>query len=473
MRNFCEFGDDLVCRHCGFRSKFSRVKRYCTTPRPAIARLSTYAQAMVRWIAAGRPVRPQGEIERILREHCEPCDKFRDGTCGACGCRVNSSHRAWQNKIAMATEQCPLNPPKWSARDNGDRGPLRVALVTPVMLAGGVESWHISMAKGMAKRHDVRVSCVAYLGGAANWHEETASELAQYAPIVGAAQSEHARLMATSWEALQVAAESSDVVLVWSLQAHELQFLREQHPGKPIVGVSHGEADWWMAAAAPYVDRWVAVSKAARPPIPSPVATVIDNGVDVARCRPTLSREAVRDAAGIPRDARLIVSVGRLSPEKRLHLLAGALDRLPSNCWLWLVGDGREAERCRQAAGASVDRLVISPARRDVGNVLGAADCFAFASQSEGYGLAPVEALAAGVPLVATPVGILPQLGDVAEWLPLDPTLGQVADGILAVLGDRQAERIASARGLVMREHSAEAMARRWSEYLSGVCAYR
>lgn len=122
------------------------------------------------------------------------------------------------------------------------------------------------------------------------------------------------------------------------------------------------------------------------------------------------------------------------------------------------------------AAGAAVDRLVISPARRDIGNVLAAADCFALMSQSEGYGLAPVEALVAGVPLVATPVGILPQLGDVAEWMPLDPTLGQVADGILAVLGDRQPERIATARDVVMAEHSAEAMARRWAHHLQLVC---
>lgn len=477
MRSLCEFGDDLVCKHCGFRAQFARVKRHCTTPRPLVVKLSSYAKSLAKWLAAGAPTRAQHEIEAILREQCQPCDRFRDGSCAECGCRVNSSPRGWANKIAMATEECPLSPPRWRAVGDPGRHPLRVALITPVMLAGGVESWHIAMARELGKRDDVRVSCVGYLGAGATWHDETARELAQYAPILAVARSEHARPLASSWEVLQVAAESSDVLVVWSLSAEEVRFLREQ--GKLVIGISHGASDWWMSAAAPYIDRWVAVSEAAQPPIPSPEAAVIDNGVDVERCRPTLSREAVRDAAGIPRDARLVVSVGRLSPEKRLQLLAGALDRLPPDCWLWLVGDGREAERIRAAAGRAADRLVISPARRDVGNVLSAADCFAFASVAEGYGLAPVEALAAGVPLVATPVGILPRLGDCAEWIPLHPTLGQVADAILAVLprvagdGTTRAmevlQRSYAYRHIVLAEHSATAMAERWSEYFATV----
>jgi glycosyltransferase involved in cell wall biosynthesis len=374
----------------------------------------------------------------------------------------------------MATEQCPLDPPKWLAVGTERLAPLRVALLTPVMLSGGVESWHIAMARELGKRSDVQVACVGYLGAGATWHEPTAAELAEHTAILSVAASEHARKLSSSWEILQVCAESADVLVVWSLSVDELRFLREQCGAKHIVGVSHGETDWWMAAAAPCVDRWVAVSEAARPPVPSQAVTVLENGVDVERCRATLSREAVRDAADIPRDARVIVSIGRLSPEKRSHLLAGALDRLPPDCWLWLVGDGREAERVREAAGSAADRLVISPARRDVGNVLGAADCFAFASAAEGYGLAPVEALAAGVPLASTPVGILPQLGDVAEWLPLNPTLGQVADGILASLASgRGSERVARARDIVHAEHSAEAMARRWADYLTAIVAAR
>lgn len=485
MQTFCDFGDDLICRQCGFRAKFARVRRHCVTPppQPMAQRLTRYAASLARWLAAGRPVRDEAEVRRILADCCEPCAKFRDGVCLACGCRVNASRRGWQNKIAMATEACPLRPPKWDARCDGGQSPLRIALVTPVLLAGGVESWHISLARELQKRKDVQVACVGHLGSAAAWHDETTRELARYAPIVSALPSEHAQQLATSWEVLAVCAASADVIVVWSLQPTEMQFLRAQCGVKPIVGVSHGGGDWWMQAAAPYVDHWVAVNDAAKTPIPSTEATVIDNGVDVERCRATLSRESVRDAAGIPRNARLIVSIGRLSLEKRLRLLAGALDRLPIDCWLWLVGDGRDADQYRAAAGSAVDRLVISPSRRDVGNVLGAADCFAFASQSEGYGLAPVESLAAGVPLVATPVGVLPSLGDCAEWLPIDPTLGQVADGILSVLprvaGDGTTrplevlQRSYDYRHIVLGEHSAESMARRWAAYLAKIAATR
>jgi hypothetical protein len=70
---------------------------------------------MARWIAAGRPTRTQEQIDTILAIHCEPCEHFKDGACGKCGCRINKSPEAWRNKLAMATEPCPDVPPKFGA----------------------------------------------------------------------------------------------------------------------------------------------------------------------------------------------------------------------------------------------------------------------------------------------------------------------------------------------------------------------
>jgi len=72
-----------------------------------------YARALSRWIKAGRPVREEAEIKRIFEIFCEPCEAYEaeNSTCCYCGCRVNLAKLAPLNKIAMATEECPLE--KW------------------------------------------------------------------------------------------------------------------------------------------------------------------------------------------------------------------------------------------------------------------------------------------------------------------------------------------------------------------------
>jgi len=72
-----------------------------------------YTRALSRWIKAGRPVREEREIVLIFEIHCQACESLdeRSSSCNHCGCRVNTSHIAPLNKIAMATEQCPLE--KW------------------------------------------------------------------------------------------------------------------------------------------------------------------------------------------------------------------------------------------------------------------------------------------------------------------------------------------------------------------------
>jgi len=70
-----------------------------------------YTRALSRWIKAGRPVRSEEEIERIYEMCCKPCEAYDGGKCRYCGCYVNLLMSATQNKIAMATEECPLE--KW------------------------------------------------------------------------------------------------------------------------------------------------------------------------------------------------------------------------------------------------------------------------------------------------------------------------------------------------------------------------
>jgi hypothetical protein len=72
-------------------------------------------RALSRWIKAGRPVRSEEEVKRILLTYCEPCRAYGEGRCRYCGCQVNLIGTAPQNKIAMATEECPLT--KWGGNN--------------------------------------------------------------------------------------------------------------------------------------------------------------------------------------------------------------------------------------------------------------------------------------------------------------------------------------------------------------------
>jgi len=73
-----------------------------------------YALALARWAEAGGAVRSPAEIASRLAI-CQACPHY--GThpprCTLCGCPVSASPDAAKNKLAMATERCPLSPPKW------------------------------------------------------------------------------------------------------------------------------------------------------------------------------------------------------------------------------------------------------------------------------------------------------------------------------------------------------------------------
>lgn len=84
-------------------------------PPTATQRLKAYAGAMRKWIAAGRPTRSDDRVREIFETLCRPCEHFdaQRQTCRVCGCRVRASGSALANKIKMATERCPLRPPRW------------------------------------------------------------------------------------------------------------------------------------------------------------------------------------------------------------------------------------------------------------------------------------------------------------------------------------------------------------------------
>lgn len=69
-----------------------------------------FASAMIKWAAAGCPVRTKLRIEEILAI-CKKCPELEGRVCKKCGCQCHEKEQLL-NKIALATEKCPLG--KWS-----------------------------------------------------------------------------------------------------------------------------------------------------------------------------------------------------------------------------------------------------------------------------------------------------------------------------------------------------------------------
>lgn len=61
---------------------------------------------------AGRPVFVPPEVLARRDSICAACDENLSGRCRKCGCGVRAQ---WLRKPRLATERCPLNPPKWDA----------------------------------------------------------------------------------------------------------------------------------------------------------------------------------------------------------------------------------------------------------------------------------------------------------------------------------------------------------------------
>ncbi len=166
---------------------------------------------------------------------------------------------------------------------------------------------------------------------------------------------------------------------------------------------------------------------------------VIPNGCDAAIFRPRARADA-RAALGVPADARLVAYVGRLVPEKGLRELADAVQSLAASdprVQLVLVGDGpmrAELDTRLQALGARA-RMAGAQPPEAVAQWMAAADLVTLPSYSEGHPNVLVEALACGRPVVATPVGGIPEVVDAASGVLVPPRdAGALADALREVL---------------------------------------
>jgi glycosyltransferase involved in cell wall biosynthesis len=195
--------------------------------------------------------------------------------------------------------------------------------------------------------------------------------------------------------------------------------------------------------------------------------TVVPNGIrprDPDRC-------GLRAELGLHADDRLLLAVGNLYPVKGHGDLVAALGQLAHrypSLHVAIAGRGELADSLTvdAAARAIGDRVHLLGLRNDVADLLAAADVFVLPSLSEGLPLALLEAMFAGLPIVATRVGEVPTaLAGGSAGLLVEPGRpDQLAGAIDRILSDTELARALGerARARARAEFDIKAMAERY-----------
>ena len=246
----------------------------------------------------------------------------------------------------------------------------------------------------------------------------------------------------------------------------------------PVIGVHHAFGDYdrlsrrWFAGLFKRRLALLGVSDAVRDNIrsrlpdwaPERIET-LHNRLDVEAARAeVVSRAEARTVLGLPDDVPVIGNVGRLHPDKDQATLiaafAKALPHLPAGTLLAIAGSGRLADKLQAQAVKSgiAERVRFLGQIPHVRRYFSAFDVFVLSSDHEPFGMVILEAMAAGVPVMATDCGGAPEI--VQERAMLFP-LGD-ADGLADKL-----EKYFASTDTAQREHMAMAGQERLTGFFS------
>jgi len=211
---------------------------------------------------------------------------------------------------------------------------------------------------------------------------------------------------------------------------------------------------------------------------------VIYNGVDTSRYAPSAcARERVRDELGIPAGRLILGSVGRLVPIKDYGTLLKAAEVLlqrNADVHVVIAGKGPESDSLQRQANASAllrPRVTFAGASDRVPDLLAAMDIFVLPSLGEGMSNTLLEALAAGLPVLATRVGGNSEVvGDeFSDWMFAPRDVQGLVQRIERMAADEGTRRRLGACGRLraVEEFGLGGMLRRYSELYSAEAAKR
>jgi starch synthase len=208
--------------------------------------------------------------------------------------------------------------------------------------------------------------------------------------------------------------------------AHSLEPLRPWKAEQ--LGGGYRVSSWIEESAFRTADAVIAVSEGMRrdilrsyPGLDEERVSVVHNGIDLERWRPSVDEDLVRDL-GIDPHRRSVVFVGRISRQKGLTYLLQAVETLPDDVQVILCAGApdtaeilaevkdRVAElQTRRSGVVWIDRLL---GHQELVSVLSSATVFVCPSIYEPLGIVNLEAMACGLPVVGTATGGIPEVVD-------------------------------------------------------------
>ncbi len=342
---------------------------------------------------------------------------------------------------------------------------MKVLTVISELGVGGAETIAVTLATAAAADgHEVVVA-----SGPGHRIEELRPAGVQHLPVplVGRSPLDLARTLGTLRSVGQV-----DLVHAHNPKATLLARLAVGRE-VPILTTLHGVPSEERATAARILrwasDRVVAVSqyvgdRLARDGVPAARIEVVNNAVEPL---PPYSRDRARAELGLAADAIVGLCLARMVDQKRHDLLVDAWSRVGGGGVLLLAGDGpRRAEVAaavvRRGLGPSVQLL---GERSDVPRLLAASDFLVLPTDWEGLPISVLEALSAGLPVVASRVaGLVEHFAGAVRFV--EPgSVASLAEGLDEVLGSPAVRAELAARGrMAATTYSAVAMVDRYRE---------
>lgn len=300
---------------------------------------------------------------------------------------------------------------------NAAAGPLKISLVIPTMDRGGAEKQVVLLAIGLARSgHDVRVVLLTRDGPLSESLREAGIEVVLIGKRFKLDPSALVRL--TTW----FRSWQPDVVHTWLFAANSFGRVAAHRAGVPVIIASERCVDPWKQGWHFFIDRrlqsWTSaittnsagvrdfyvdhgISPEKFEIIPNGIAPVASSALNLT------DRATARQRLEIAEDRKLILAVGRLWPQKRIRDLIWAaelLGTLRQDTTLVIIGDGPQRDEMlrHRDAVSRLDHVRFAGNRDDVLQLLPHADAFWIASEYEGQSNAVIEAMQAGVPVIAS-----------------------------------------------------------------------
>ncbi|MCL4486520.1 MAG: glycosyltransferase family 4 protein [Chloroflexi bacterium] len=255
-------------------------------------------------------------------------------------------------------------------------------------------------------------------------------------------------------------------------EAETLALMRNQRYGivfhYPYEQVPHRYREFRRYGLARRAERIVAVSQLVADGVREALgreSDVISHGVDGLRFHPDVKqRERVRRELGLPSDAHLLVTTAALEKRKGIQHVLGALplvmQRAPQTYYV-VAGDGPDRTFVEQTVGALPGEVSthvrLVGAQQNVVPYLQAADLFLILARGEASSLAALEALACGVPVIASRSRPFDELIRAEYGAQLDETNHAVlAETVVSLLNDpaRRRQMGETGRACMLQSHT-------------------